>query len=117
MAERHDANNDGVIDTTITYQDRHRVRVEEDRDREGRTDVWTTYQVVNGSEIVWRIERDTNGNGKPDVFETFQPKDGKPVLAKREEDKNGDGSVDVTSIYENGKLVRREISDPDLVPL
>ena len=41
----------------------------------------------------------------------------RPQLTKREEDKNGDGQVDVTSIYENGKLVRREISDPDLVPL
>ena len=30
---------------------------------------------------------------------------------------NLDGSVDVTSIYENGKLVRREVSDPALLPL
>jgi hypothetical protein len=30
---------------------------------------------------------------------------------------NGDGKVDVTSIYERGKLVRREISDPALMPL
>jgi len=39
------------------------------------------------------------------------------VLARREEDRNGDGTPDITSIYENGKLVRREISDPALVPL
>ena len=39
------------------------------------------------------------------------------VLAKREEDRNGDGTPDITSIYRNGKLVRREISDPALVPL
>ena len=42
---------------------------------------------------------------------------GVPVIAKREEDKNGDGNIDVVSIYKNGKLVRREISDPTMVPL
>jgi hypothetical protein len=35
----------------------------------------------------------------------------------REEDVTGDGKIDITSIYENGKLVRREIADPSLVPL
>jgi hypothetical protein len=39
------------------------------------------------------------------------------VLARREEDKNGDGNIDITSIYENGRLKTREISDPSLVPL
>ncbi len=29
----------------------------------------------------------------------------------------GDGSIDITSIFENGRLVRREISDPALIPL
>ena len=80
-------------------------------------DSWTTYRVVGGEEVIARIERDTNADGVPDVFEVFSAKDGVPVLARREEDKNGDGSIDVTSIYENGKLVRREISDPTLVPL
>ena len=39
------------------------------------------------------------------------------MIARREEDVNGDGVADVKSIYEDGKLVRREISDPALVPL
>ena len=47
------------------------------------------------------------------------------MLLRREEDKNGDGVIDVTSFYEKdvtsfyekGKLQRREISDPALVPL
>jgi len=39
------------------------------------------------------------------------------VLVKREEDLNGDGKIDVTSIYQNGKLVKREIADPALTPL
>ncbi len=34
---------------------------------------------------------------------------------RKEEDKNGDGSVDITSYYENGKLVRKEVSDPSVL--
>jgi hypothetical protein len=29
---------------------------------------------------------------------------------------NGDGDVDIVSIYVQGKLVRREIADPALLP-
>jgi hypothetical protein len=66
---------------------------------------------------VVRIERDTKEDGRPDTFETFERQDGKTVLVRREEDVNADGTIDVTSIYEHGKLVRREIADPALVPL
>jgi hypothetical protein len=79
--------------------------------------MWTTYVVVDGAEIANRVEKDETGDGEPNVFETFIAKNGKPVLTKREEDKNGDGNIDITSIYKNGKLVRREISDPNMVPL
>ncbi len=115
--ERHDADGDGKADLRVVYKDRKRVGTQEDRDQNGKMDTWTTYQTVKGEEIPVRIERDTTGNGEPDVFESFSVVHGKPVLAKREEDKNGDGKIDVTSIYEGGKLVRREISDPNLVPL
>ena len=65
-----------------------------------------------------RVEKDTDGSGKADVIEIYSTSTrGKSVLARREEDRNGDGTPDITSIYENGKLVRREISDPALVPL
>jgi hypothetical protein len=93
------------------------VRSLEDTDRNGKIDAWTTYEAVDGEEIVSRIERDSDGNGSPDVFETFVAQKGRPVLSRREEDKNGDGKIDVTSVYENGKLVRREIADPSLTPL
>jgi len=79
--------------------------------------MWTTFRAVDGDEVVARIEKDETGDGKPNVFETFTTHNGEPVIAKREEDKNGDGTIDVTSIYENGKLQRREISDPNMVPL
>jgi hypothetical protein len=117
VEERHDADNDGAMDLVVQYRGRLRVRVEEDRDHDGRMDRWTTYQPVDGKEQVVHIERDSDGSGKPDVFEDYTMIDGKSVLARRDEDKNGDGTIDITSIYENGKLVRREISDPTLVPL
>jgi hypothetical protein len=115
--ERHDSDNDGKVDLTVSYEQRRRVSTEEDRDRDGRVDTWTTYRGASGAEVIVRIERDTQGRDKPDVFETFQAVDGKPVLSKREEDVNGDGKIDVTSIYQHGKLIRRQISDPSLVPL
>ncbi len=117
VEERHDSDNDGRIDRRVFYEQRRRTRDEEDRDRDGRMDTWTTYRVVNGDEVVARVERDSKGRGKPDVFETYDTQGGKAVLSKREEDVNGDGTIDVTSIYEKGKLVRREITDPSLVPL
>lgn len=55
---------------------------------------------------------DTNGDGQLDRFEKF---DADGEVASREEDLNGDGEMDVRSRYEKGRLIRREITDPDLV--
>jgi hypothetical protein len=117
IEEKHDSDNDGSFDLIVTYQARLRVKVVEDRDRDGRPDGWTIYREHEGEELVARIEKDSDGSGKPDVFETYAVLNGEPVLTKREEDKNQDGTIDITSIYKNGKLVKREISDPSLVPL
>jgi len=116
VEQRHDADNDGRIDLVVFYESRRRVRSEEDRDHNGQMDTWTTFTVVNGTELIARIERDSKDRGKPDVFETFETLSGKPVISRREEDVNGNGKIDITSIYENGKLVRREILDPSLMP-
>jgi len=56
--------------------------------------------------------QDTNGDGVLDRFERFDA-DGEVVM--REEDLNGDGKIDVRSFFEKGKLVRREIIDPELL--
>ncbi|MCZ6783457.1 MAG: hypothetical protein O7G30_09120, partial [Proteobacteria bacterium] len=117
IEERHDADNDGRVDLRIVYADRRRIRDEEDQDKDGRMDTWRSYVVTDGVELVSRIERDKKGRGFADTFETFGAQDGVAVLLKREEDVNGDGEVDIISHYENGKLVRREIANPDLVPL
>ena len=76
-----------------------------------------TYTVVEGREVVATIERDSRDRGKPDVFETYETRDGETRLSRREEDVDGDGSIDVISIYEDGKLVQRAISDEALSPL
>jgi hypothetical protein len=115
--QRHDSDDDGQIDLVVRFEDRRRVRLDEDRDRDGRFDQWTQYGVAGDEEVVTRVERDSSGDGNPDVFESYEAVEGETLLAKREEDKDGDGRIDITSIYRNGKLVRREISDPDLVPL
>ncbi len=117
IEERHDADNDGRIDLHISYSDHKRVRAEEDRNRDGRMDVWRTYAVDGDQEYVARIERDRRGRGMADLFETFESKNGRVAIARREEDLNGDGEIDVVSVYENGKLIRRDILSPDLVPL
>jgi hypothetical protein len=117
VEERHDANNDGRVDLRIAYSDRRRSRAEEDQDKDGRMDTWRSYSVVGDVELVSRIERDRKGRGFADTFEIFEAVKGRAVLSRREEDLNGDGEVDVTSFYRDGKLIRREILDPDLVPL
>ncbi len=117
VEERYDADSDGRIDLIVRYENRHRVHSEEDRDRDGRMDVWTTFRTVGGQEQIVRIERDARGRGRADTFETFEIRDGDAVLSRREEDLNGDGRIDILSVYENGKLVRREILDPTQVPL
>jgi len=115
VEERHDRNEDGESDLVVTYRDRKKVRSREDSDGDGKIDTWTTYAIVDGAELPAVIKRDSNGSGKIDVIERFDTSSGKPILAQREEDTDGDGTIDVTSIYREGKLYRRELSDPALV--
>jgi len=117
IEERHDTNYDGKVDFRVSYKNRRRVSSEEDADKDGRFDTWTTYVPDGDEDVISRVERDQSGDGQRDTFEDYARKGGKTVLVKREEDKNADGTVDITSVYEDGKLVRREISDPALMPL
>jgi hypothetical protein len=117
VEERHDLNNDNVVDRRIAYQNLFRSYAEEDRDRDGSMDVWTTYGVSQGKEVVVRVERASTGSGAPDSIETYDTSSGTSILVKREEDRDGDGSIDVISRYKNGKLVQREVTNADLAPL
>lgn len=113
VQERHDANNDGRVDLNITLKNRLRVRAEEDQDKDGRIDTWITYSTFGGDEIVVRIERDRHGRGFADTFEIFEAMDGKATLTRMDEDVNGDQQIDVRSIYRKGKLIRREVHNPE----
>lgn len=115
--ERHDANNDGEIDLVIQYRAGRRVSSEEDTDRDGRTDTWIRYRYQDGFETISQIEFDRAGRGFADTFETFEARQGKAILARRAQDLDGDGSIDLVSIYREGKLVRRNILKPEVVPL
>ena len=115
VEERHDTKGDGSIDRIVHYSGRHLTRTEEDRSGDGAIDTWSSYGLdERGREVVVRVERDTQGDGKPDSFESFEQQDDKTVLVRREEDKNQDGTPDVISIYDKGKLVKKEINDPSV---
>jgi hypothetical protein len=115
IEERHDTKGNGSIDRIVHYSGRHLTSTEEDRDGNGAIDTWSNYGLDGrGREVVVRVERDTGGDGKPDSFESFEQQDDKTVLVRREEDKNQDGTPDVISIYDKGKLVKKEINDPSV---
>jgi hypothetical protein len=115
--ERHDANNDGNIDLVIQYRAGRRVSSQEDTNRDGRTDTWIRYRLKDGFETISQIDIDRAGRGFADTFETFEARQGKAMLARRDQDLDGDGKIDLVSIYREGKLVRRNILKPEVVPL
>ena len=78
------------------------LRIELDRNGDGRSE-----RILHYSGGVLTAEaRDTDGDNGLDTFDRF---DSEGNVGLREEDLDGDGRIDVRSIYEGGKLVRREI--------
>ncbi len=92
---------------------------------------------AEGGERVARVEIDDDGNGRPErilhyqagalsgeardsdgdgSLDTFDRLDAAGRVALREEDLDGDGAIDVRSVYEAGRLIRRELSHPELLP-
>lgn len=134
ILREEDADDNGRPDRWVAYQDGSRSEVWEDRTGSGAPDLHLVF--ANGGEPLVRLEvdadndgqperifryhagllatedRDTNGDGRHDLFERF---DDAGALAQREEDLNGDGAVDIRTRYSSGRLVRREILDPDVV--
>jgi hypothetical protein len=84
-------------------------RVELDDDADGRPERILHYQrgALSGE------ARDSDGDGRLDTFDRL---DAEGRVALREEDVDGDGAIDVRSVYEAGRLIRRELSRPELVP-
>lgn len=97
----------GYPDVRLVFADGKRLlRVELDRNGDGRAE--RIFRYAGGS--LSSEARDTNGDGTLDTFEHF---DAEGQVDLREEDRDGDGGIDVRSIYQRGRLVRREISSPE----
>ena len=58
--------------------------------------------------------RDTTGDGHFDRLEHF---DARGDLQMREEDVNGDKAIDVRTAYDSGRIIRREILNPEALSL
>jgi len=98
-----DTNRDGKLDLLRTFDDLGEIESEEaDRNYDGKSDVWTTYEKGQIAKIAF----DTQFKGIVD--ETHYYKDGK--LKRIERDRNGDGKVDVWEFYlADGSLERMGI--------
>ncbi len=84
-------------------------RIELDRDADGHPERILHYR---GAQLSGEA-RDSNGDGRLDTFDRL---DAQGRVALREEDLDGDGAIDVRSVYEAGRLIRRELSRPELEP-
>jgi hypothetical protein len=125
---RYDTNGDGHVDI-LSYMDGARiVRIEVDKNEDGKIDRWEHYQppgntLVNvgfsrkndGIEDAWtyagpdgtvsRIEISTRRNGQVDRSEFYE----KGVMVRVEEDSDGDGKPDKWERYENGRLLSVDV--------
>ena len=82
MREERDESGQGLMTYRAQYDNGRLARVEKDSSGRGRSDLWIFYDASKDGEIVVREERDLNGDGIPDLW----------------------------SHFENGRLVRRDVS-------
>jgi hypothetical protein len=85
------------------------LRVEVDAGGDGRPDRVFRYEQGR----LHAEALDSDGDGQLDRFDRF---DAAGRVAEREEDLDGDGAIDVRSVYDAGRLVRREFSNERLAP-
>ena len=119
---KYDSNGDGKFDT-VSYMDGAVVlRIEIDKDEDGKVDRWEYYgadqklekigssRANDGKEDAWsyvapdgkttRVETSSHRNGKADRIEYY---DGSG-LARAEEDTDGDGAIDKWETYDGQRL-------------
>lgn len=102
VREVFDDDGDGAPDRSVYYDagTGERLRVEEDIDRDGRTDSWAYFE----HDRLVRRRADTDADGAVDHWTFFR---GETIL-RDERDTNGDGFRDRVDLYEAGRLVRRD---------
>lgn len=101
-----DTKANGPPDTVYYYEEDKLAREERDEKGEGRV----TYRAFYQSGRLYRVEKSTQGIGKMDLWITYDTSRDEEVVLKEERDLNGDGFVDIWSHYENGLLIRRDVS-------
>lgn len=134
LLRESDRQGDGRPDRWIAYADGERVEIWEDRQASGVPDVHLVYRKGGGPlarveidtsgdgrfDRVFRYTegrirteaRDTTGNGHLDLFDHF---DADGELELREEDIDGSGEIDLRTAYRSGRVLRREIVNPEAV--
>ena len=94
-----DKDEDGKIDRWEYYgPDQKLEKIGFSRSNDGKVDAWA-YKSADGS--VAKVEVSTNRDGKIDRIEFYE----KDTLVRAEEDTNGDGRTDKWETYENGTLL------------
>lgn len=96
----------GAADTVYYYDNNQMVREERDERAAGYASLRVLYQ--NGRRA--KLEEDSSGAGKMNHWIYYDPSTDGEVVLKEERDLNGDGIVDVWAYYENGRLVRQDVS-------
>ncbi len=99
---KYDGNRNGKVDA-ISYMDGSRVlRIEIDKDEDGRVDRWEYY---DAQQNLVKVGFSRSGDGKEDAW-SYAAADGTPV--RLEISTHGDGKVTRTEYYEKGAIVRAE---------
>ena len=94
---KYDSNGNGKVDTW-SYMDGGRVlRIEIDKDEDGRIERWEYY---GADQKLERVGLSTGGDGKATRTEWYE----QDAIKRAEEDTDEDGHVDKWETYEHGRL-------------
>ena len=69
-----------------------------------------TYRATYQDGRLATVERDSSGGGRADLWIFYDAQRDGEIVLKEERDLNSDGIPDLWSYFENGRLVRRDVS-------
>ncbi len=101
QTDEYDDNHDGRPDRFVTYRNEVLARVEADRNGDGKSDYWETYDREG---IIQSSEQDENFDGRPDAW--FLYENGRVESSRSDTD--FDGRPDWFGTYKNGLCVRMD---------